>query len=161
LGANFIASALLKMGSTSFFTTFAFFTICGTAKGNETTSNTDRCEASERQRVGTEKAAARKRNRARDLVLHRADVGADGAVEAQAVASCARIDLQQQPTRRAELHRRASPPRSRRPCAPPRLIERNGRFRHNENLLSHFCHPSNWIRKYASSNAILETLKLI
>jgi len=99
------------MGSTSFFTTFAFFTICGTAKGNGTTSNTDRCEASERQRAnGTEKAAARKRNRARDLVLHRADVGADGAVEAQAVASCARIDLQQQPTCRAELHRRASPP---------------------------------------------------
>jgi len=53
----------------------------------------------------TEKVAARKRYRAMDLVLDGADVGADGAEEAQAVASGARIDLQQHPTHRAEFHR--------------------------------------------------------
>lgn len=40
-----------------------------------------------------------------DLVQDGADVGADGAEEAQAVASGARIDLQQNPTHRAEFHR--------------------------------------------------------
>ena len=40
-----------------------------------------------------------------DLVLDGADVGADGAEEAQAVACGARIDLQQHPTHRAEFHR--------------------------------------------------------
>jgi hypothetical protein len=44
-----------------------------------------------------------------NLVQDGADVGADGAEEAQAVASGARIDLQQHPTHRAEFHR---PPRA-------------------------------------------------
>lgn len=58
-----------------------------------------------------------------DLVLDGADVGADGAEEAQAVASGARIDLQQHPTHRAEFHRPPAAARRRPPdvClrAPP------------------------------------------
>jgi hypothetical protein len=50
LGASFIASALLKMGSTSFLTNFAFLTIYGITN--------NRFEASERQRATRQKKVA-------------------------------------------------------------------------------------------------------